>query len=123
MTDEDYDDAAVEAEIFFSKILSTTVYEPVLVTLFTTHPRGEWVSAGELFNEHDLNLVETELKSLCWLDDPEGNAGYAVVIFHDSASSFMQTATYNVARLMESQQRSVPFHPVTAPPLAESTLR
>jgi hypothetical protein len=77
-------------------------HEAFLLQLLVHNRAGDWLCVRELCRQTSVNPgnVKEDL-FVCWLSDPGGNDGYAVVFFYDDESKWSMAAHYNRERLMD----------------------
>ncbi|MGK7887820.1 MAG: hypothetical protein AB4042_00700 [Leptolyngbyaceae cyanobacterium] len=90
---------------FTADLLSLRQNESVLVRLFH-QPMGTWTDLCTLFAEDHCNELLATLHKNCdgvlrvtWLNHPELNQGYCLILFYMDALNWSQLVLYNKARL------------------------
>ncbi|MBV1776708.1 hypothetical protein KSF73_13410 [Burkholderiaceae bacterium DAT-1] len=80
-------------------LLEMREYEPYLLEMLCG-PMGKWQSVREILDETGFNAhaIPPSIVST-WLESPQNEEGYALIIFYDMDSGETLTAEYNVARL------------------------
>ncbi|MEL7225813.1 MAG: hypothetical protein AAGL17_13410 [Cyanobacteria bacterium J06576_12] len=103
----------IEDEIadFTADLLSLAANEPILERLFT-QSAGTWTNLTDFLEADDLTAQEVaSLQSACkgllrvtWLEHPELESGYCLVLFYVDSLGWNSLASYNKARLQKSNQ-------------------
>jgi len=98
---------------FTADLLSLRQSESVLGRLFH-QPMGTWIDLLSLLDTNNCNLEMLEtLQKDCdgvlrgtWLNHPELDQGYCLILFYMDALNWNQLALYNKARLEQGAIRS-----------------
>ena len=91
---------------FTADLLSLKISGPILKRLFT-NPLGHWLDFSELLSGHDETVRKLEiLQSECdgtlrvaWLDYPDLDRGYCMILFYVDSLGWNNLALYNKAVL------------------------
>ncbi len=88
---------------FTADLLALQANEPILKRLFNK-PAGSWSSVTDFFDE--TSLIE-DIQSDCdgtlqitWLEPPELDSGYCLVLFYMASLGWNSLALYNKARCL-----------------------
>lgn len=81
-------------------MLTYARFDGAMAALFRDHRAGEWVGVDTLYRaiEPPPMPIAEDLR-VVWLAAPDGNPGYALVVFYESSTLWSRTAIYNAGRL------------------------
>jgi hypothetical protein len=81
-------------------LVSLRRLEPGMTRLLRDTRPGAWVSVRSLYEAAGVAGPDGESPAASWLPGPNGEPGYAVVVFSDPGEWWSMTADYNAARLL-----------------------
>lgn len=107
IVENELDDLAIEDEWadFTADLLSLRESESILTQLFL-NPLGQWLDFSNLLNDDEILQKLASLQADCdgklrvtWLEHPELDRGYCLVLFYVDSLGWNNLALYNKARL------------------------